>query len=602
MLSSTASVQLSAPAALAVAGPLGELALPRFTRVIAVADVVESVRLMQEDEQGFIRRWHAFVAFVRAGLPAEGGRMHKSLGDGLMLEFVDAEGCIRTAVAMQQWFDGSNAGLPPQQQVQLRIGAHIAEFVADEHDIYGTDVNLTARIAGLAGPGEIVITAALRSQLALAAGEVQELGPCHLKHLDRPVLAYRLGMPGRPPLPPHAPGAAPLRAVLAVAPFRGTASSGEHGWMEEALADEALAALARSSELHLVSRLPAAQPQHELPGLDRSLRPHYVLRGRARRHGKRITLFAELADAASGAVVWARSFKGALVDLLHAEGRLAGELAREISAAVVHSELARSAGRLLPTLEAHTLLLAAIALMHRRTPVDMGRSRLMLEHLAERHRRQPAATAWLAYWHLLRLQQGASPDAEEDAQRAQDHCLASLQSDAGCALALCMDGYVRLHLRKDFEGAGERFGQVLSAWPENPLALLFTSERLALAGEGSLAWQAAQRALALWGLAPMRYLYEHAAAVAALAAGELRQACAFAESSLRANPAHTAGYRTLAVAQVGLGNVAQAQAAVRRLLLLEPGFTLTAFLRDLPAVQEVAQRQAAALAAAGAPR
>ena len=98
----------------------------RRTRVIAVADVVESVRLMEQDEQEFIRRWHGFVAFAKQHLPLETGRMHKSLGDGLMMEFSEPDGCIRAGLALQAWFEEGNQGLPTEQQVHLRIGAHMA--------------------------------------------------------------------------------------------------------------------------------------------------------------------------------------------------------------------------------------------------------------------------------------------------------------------------------------------------------------------------------------------------------------------------------------------------------------------------------------------
>lgn len=216
--------------------------LARHTKVIAVADVVESVRLMEQDEQEFIRRWHGFITFFKGHLPLETGRMHKSLGDGLMVEFADPEGCIRAALAMQAWFDEGNHGLPAEEHVHLRIGAHVAEFVADEHDIYGTDVNLTARIATLAGPGEIVISAALRDRIA---GELEafmeDLGPCHLKHVRHPVHAYRVGRAGRAPvLPADGAGRVPTRVAVAVMPFTEDIDSQGLG---EAVADDVVAAL-----------------------------------------------------------------------------------------------------------------------------------------------------------------------------------------------------------------------------------------------------------------------------------------------------------------------------------------------------------------------
>lgn len=169
----------------------------RIGTVIAIADVVESVRLMEEDTPSFIERWQGFLAFVAKQLPQDGGRMRRSLGDGLMLEFADAAGCMRALLAMQAWLDERNRRLQPHQRMHLRIGAHLADLVEDQYDIYGPDVNLSARIATLAGPNEVIISAALRQQLqGWTEATIDDLGICHLKHVRDPVHAFRVGPPG----------------------------------------------------------------------------------------------------------------------------------------------------------------------------------------------------------------------------------------------------------------------------------------------------------------------------------------------------------------------------------------------------------------------
>ena len=130
-------------------------------------------------------------------LPLHGGRLVKSLGDGLMLEFPDAQSCIKAAFALQELSRQCNGDQPPQQHMHLRVGGHLAVFVADQHDIYGSDVNLTARIATLAGPGEIVVTSDVRDQITAGLdADVEDLGECHLKHVKEPVRAYRVGPRG----------------------------------------------------------------------------------------------------------------------------------------------------------------------------------------------------------------------------------------------------------------------------------------------------------------------------------------------------------------------------------------------------------------------
>jgi len=166
------------------------------TRVIVVLDVVESVRLMERDEQGFIRRWQAFVRDVRDQvMPTFDGLIHKSTGDGLMLQFAHAPDAVEAAFRLLRLAEAGNEGRAPHERIELRIAAHVARFVADEFDIYGCGVNLTSRLLGVAGPGEVCITAALRDLLEDDAGRMEDTGRHQLRHLSEPVQVYRLSPP-----------------------------------------------------------------------------------------------------------------------------------------------------------------------------------------------------------------------------------------------------------------------------------------------------------------------------------------------------------------------------------------------------------------------
>lgn len=158
-----------------------------------VLDVVESVRLMEGDEPGFIERWQRFVREADQVVPAFGGRIHKSTGDGLMIEFGHADDAIAAAFELLRIIEAGNEGRGPHEQMQLRIAAHIARFVADEYDIYGCGVNLTARLVDIARPGEVCVTAALRALLEDdAARRMEDTGTHQLRHLSEPVQVYRV--------------------------------------------------------------------------------------------------------------------------------------------------------------------------------------------------------------------------------------------------------------------------------------------------------------------------------------------------------------------------------------------------------------------------
>ncbi|MDE2607667.1 MAG: adenylate/guanylate cyclase domain-containing protein [Burkholderiales bacterium] len=577
----------------------------RATKVIAVADVVESVRLMELGEQAFIQRWHRFVNFVQEQVALHSGRLHKSLGDGLMLEFSDAAGCVRAMLAMQAWFREVNQGLPAEEHVHLRMGAHVADFVADQYDIYGTDVNVAARIASLAGPGEVVISATLRQRLGRALQlHLDDLGRCHLKHVKQPVHAFRIAQAGPAPvLPAPAVDARSLRATVAVLPFgRRGEGAGEAGG--ESLADELVAALACSDALQVVSRMSTAALDAGRDSLDTVLHEvgaRYVLTGRARGQPGAVTLFSELAETASGHVIWADQCESADGSAGFIDSHARARIVAAIHAAVIRHEMELADARPLPALEGATLLLAALGRMHRLAPLDMEQARRMLEHLLERWRRHPTGHAWLAHLHVLRVQQAAAGFAREDAALAHAHAGVAVQCDPGSPLVLALDGHASLHGLRNAESAAERYGQALSLRPRHSLARLFQAELLALQGSGRAALGLALASQESLELEPLRYMYDAVAALAALVDGDASQAVQWAQQSVQRNPRYLPAWRTLVVAQVESDRLGEARVSQQQLLKRLPAFTVRSFAGSTPMEEMLEARFAQALLQAGVP-
>ncbi len=225
------------------------------TRTLLFADVVESVRLMEQDESDVVRRWRSLVGVVEKEiLPPNHGRLVKSHGDGLLLEFPVVPPAVKAAFAMQRAGASANVGVSPNQHILLRMGLHSGHLIADDHDVYGSGVNLAARLTGLAGPGEIVISADVRDQLTpVLDADIEDLGACYLKHVQEPVRAYRVGPPGpRPVIEPGTMSTPQLRPTIAVIPFVERSEKADHHVVGEVLADEIIAALSRSSELNVI--------------------------------------------------------------------------------------------------------------------------------------------------------------------------------------------------------------------------------------------------------------------------------------------------------------------------------------------------------------
>jgi adenylate cyclase len=582
--------------------------IERVVRTVLVADVVESVRLMQEDEAGTIQRWRAFVDHVtKQLLSGDDGRLVKSLGDGLMLEFSRVNSAVAMAFAMQEAIGLTNSTLAPERKLHLRIGVHVSPLIADDHDVYGHGVNLAARITTLAGPDEIVVSADVRDQLTPALdADIEDLGECYVKHVQHPVRAFRLGAPGEQPVIERGNLAEDLRATIAVIPFRPRALQPSADVLGQLLADEVITALSRSPEVNVVSRLSTTVFQSREVKLDEVsayLRADYVISGSYHVDGDRVTLKAELAETRSMQVVWTQTLKGAVNEIVAGDDPLANHLVSQACAAMMVRELQRSQGKAPQSLQNHTLLLSSISLMHRISPLAFRRAQQMLQVLIDRTPRLAAPYAWLAKWHVLRVTQGWSDNAQADGNYALDCTKRALDRDATSSLALTVEGQVNTYILKRLDIAEQLYGQALQSNPNESLAWLLRGTLHAFRGEGKEANRYTRQALRLSPLDPLSYYFLSHAASAALAAANYERAAKLAEKSLRLNTTHASTLRVLAVAQWKLGKPDLARQSVTRLLRLDPAFTISRYLASAPSASFAIGRDVAAtLEAAGVPR
>jgi adenylate cyclase len=567
-------------------------------RAVLLVDIVESVRLMERDEVGVISRWLALVGHIKTRvLPKCSGRLVKSLGDGLLLDFDEVRSAISAAFAIQEASATANAGRAPDDQILLRMGMEVSDVVVEADDLHGHGINLAARLMTLAGPGEIVISQHVRDRLTPSLdADVEDLGDCFLRHLSQPVRAYRIGPPG--PRPVIRPGVSldELAPSIAVVPFAPRRISDDHYVIGEVLAEEIIRALSRSPELNLISRLSTTAFRGRdltLAEVGAHLRADYVLSGAYSSDERSVTLDVELAEAKSGRILWTEHLEDNVSAVFGGEQEVIGRLVSGVSSAVMTRELQRSKLQPLPTLRAYTLLMAAIALMHRLSLPDFEEAHRLLQALVDRGARQPIPLAWLANWHVLRVQQGWSVDHRQDTYLALECTKRALDADPDCSLALAIDGFVHTNLLKKLDVARESYEHALAANPSNALAWLLKGTLHAFMSEGQQAVEHTQRALKLSPLDPHRYFYDSLAATASIAAAQYDRALELAQRSLRANRKHTSTLRVMTVAQWQLGRREEARKTAQELLRLEPTMTVSGWLERSPAAAYPIGREAA---------
>lgn len=580
-------------------------AFSRAIRVMLWVDVVESVRLVEQDEGGFVAGWLDLVERVKSEiLPTHRGRLIKVLGDGILMDFESPRPALGAAFALRKEVQIRNGGRPDGDQTHLRMGIEIGDVIVSHDDVYGRSVNRAARLATLVGPDEICLSAAVRDLVtADLDADIEDLGECYVKHLSHPIRAYRVAPPSGMPLAGSPAGE--ILPALAVIPFSTRDSDDTHHVLGEVIAEELIRDFSQSTEFNVISRLSTTAFRGRSSTLDQIatlLHADYILSGRYRIDGRRITVEAELADARSGQVAWTGRQKGNLDSILSGKGELIDAIASEVSLAVMSREVGRAHSQRLSNLQSYTLVIAATALMHRLSPGDFTHARTLLEALIERAPRQALPKALLANWHVLRVQQGWSHDVAEDAQMAQRLTRQAIEIDPHCSLALAIDGFVHTNLLKQLDVARDLYDRALESNPSDALSWLLRGTLHAFMGEGQQAVRCSRRALTLSPLDPHRYFYDSLSATAYLAAHQFDRALAAAKRSLRTNRSHASTLRAMAVACWNLGDKEGARNAIAELLRIEPSLTVSAWLERSPsAAYPIGQEWAETFRAIGLP-
>ena len=588
-----------------------EMSWPEFTRArraLVVVDVVESVRLMQAHESEVIDRWRRFVHEVQTQvLPQHGGRLVKSLGDGMLLEFESVPPAVAAALEIQKRIEPYNAGLEADAAMYLRIGAHAADVIVDELDVYGSGVNLAARLAPLAGPGEIVVSASVRDALVPGLdAEVEDLGECYLKHVNEPCRAYRIGaLSSRSMVWTPAAAGALDRASVAVIPFTLRGALRDADMLGEALADDLIAELSRLSQLHVLSRLSTTVFRNRDAPLEliaRTLRPNYVVHGSYVVSGGSVRVLAQAVDAHDGSVIWADTLDAPVADALFGRSAIVERMVQGVCHGLVGAEVNRALTLPLPTLASYTILLGAVSLMHMLDAREFERARGMLQYLLERHPRATAARAWLGKWHVMRVAQGWSPDPAADALQARAIVGQALDIEPTNALALAIDGLICAYISKDLATAGKRYDDALRSNASESLAWLFRSAWHSYQGQGPPAVDCANRAQRLSPLDPMKYYFDNFTSMALLTADDYEAAIDYGLRSLQANRTHGSTLRILAIAQALSGRLDDARASVAQMRRLEPQISIQRWIDRYPGRDSVRTAQyIEALRAAGLP-
>jgi class 3 adenylate cyclase/TolB-like protein/Tfp pilus assembly protein PilF len=358
----------------------------RRLAAILAADVAGYSRLMGADEEGTLRHLQAHRReLIDPKIREHKGRLVKTTGDGMLVEFSSVVDAVRCAVEMQRAMIDREADAAEERRIRFRIGINLGDIIIDKGDIFGDGVNVAARLEALAEPGGLCISSTVRDHIGdrLPYAFADE-GEQSVKNIARLVQVFAMddaaiaATPLVPPKPPprfafnsattlalalvilaggggiaawqmwptpsgtHEAKPAP-RLSIVVLPFGNLSNDPEQDYFVDAITDDLTTDLSHISGSFVIARTTASTYKDkpvDLKQIGRDLGVRYVLEGSVRRLGEQVQVNVQLIDAETGAHVWADRFDTDRSNLAKAQSEITGRLAR-----VLNVELVAAVGR-----------------------------------------------------------------------------------------------------------------------------------------------------------------------------------------------------------------------------------------------------------------
>ena len=322
----------------------------RRLAAILAADVAGYSRLMGVDEEGTLSALKELRReLADPKIKEHRGRIVKTTGDGLLVEFASVVDAVRCAVEVQYEMAERNAGMPEEQRIQFRIGINLGDIIKDGRDIHGDGVNIAARLEALAEPGGICVNRVVRDQVRDKLDfAFEDAGEQRVKNIARPLRVYRI-RPGRSAGDTmgaaQAPLALPDKPSVAVLPFTNMSGDAEQEFVSDGIAEDVITALSRYPSLFVIARNSSFTYKGRavvVKQVGRELGVRYVLEGSVRKAGNRIRVTAQLVEAGTGNHVWADRYDRDLADIFAVQDEITEAVTISIAPAIADAELQRA--------------------------------------------------------------------------------------------------------------------------------------------------------------------------------------------------------------------------------------------------------------------
>ncbi len=589
----------------------GERVERRLAAIMA-GDIAGYSRLMGFDEEGTLRDLKELRAsFLHPKIVEHRGRIVKTTGDGVLIEFPSVVDAVRCAVEIQRGMAERAAVAPADRRIDLRMGINIGDIIIDNDDIYGDGVNVAARLEALADPGSICVSRVVRDQVRDKLDVAfHDLGDHSVKNIARPVRVFRVMIEGAPTAPmmanaqitPAGLPALPDRPSIAVLPFQNMSGDPEQDYFVDGMVEDIITGLSRIKWLFVIARNSSFAYKGTSPDIrqvGRDLGVRYVLEGSVRKAAGRVRITGQLIEAETGRHIWADRYDRALDDIFALQDEMTLNVVGAIEPSLRQAEVERVKRKRPENLDAYDLLLRALPLVDTAMPESAAQALPLLERALTLEPDYALAHGYAALAHeILFVRAGR---LEENRQGAVRHAHGALVHGRDDAMALALGGFNLGMVAHDRPAAYDAFEAALALSPSSGFTYIMGSLQYGWGGEAERAIEWGERGLRFSPLDPWRFVAWHGVFAGNFQQGRYEQAASAARKAVQANPQFSTSHMLLAAALGKLSRIDEAKAAAERVLALQPGFRISEFCAAIDLTPAIAVPLTEALRQAGLP-
>jgi adenylate cyclase len=579
-------------AALGANGAVPHLTGGRVERRLAAvlaADVAGYSRLMGADEVGTARTLREHRVVTDALVSKHGGRIVKTTGDGVLLEFPSVVDAVECAVAVQAVMAERNEGVPADRRMLFRIGINLGDILIEGDDILGDGVNIAARIENECEPGGVYLSGdAFRQVRGKTSLAFDDLGERSLKNIDQSVLLYAVRSASFLTEPTaKSPGEAdkplplPDKPSIAVLPFQNMSGDPEQEYFADGMVEEIITALSRFKWLFVIARNSSFTFKGkavDVKEVGRKLGVRYILEGSVRKSSGRVRITGQLIDAVMGAHIWADKFERDLTDVFALQDEVTVAVVSAIQPKLLETEIEMAIRRRPENLTAYDLCLRARQKSYLRNREAFAEAIQLAHRALDLDPRSVWAAVLAANAHMINVALGFAIDPQFDRSEAIRLARLALSLDENDEGALRIAGSVTAYFVGDYETAVDFADRAVASNPNDAPAWRNRGWVYKWAGRCEEAIRSFERSIRLSPLDPQNFDSLSGIGNTLIELRRFDEAVAISKKALRQNSFYEAALRGLASALAHLGQDTEAREAAAHLLEVNPAFTISGFI------------------------